>query len=511
MPSIDRTKIPKSYRDYLQTLKEMGELVEINDEVDWYLEMGAIFRHSAETVAPGPIFNNVIGSPKGFRAADFGMGKSSYPGQPWRRLAIMLGMPPESNLMDLQRAYIDAKENGVRHDPNIVDPTQAPCKQNKWVGDDIDITRFPAPWAHDGDGARYLQTAGLNIAQTPDGKWTNWSTNRGMIVSKNTMTGQWWPKQHNGMIWTMWQKEGKDMPWALALGVNPAAATQAGSRCPDWVDEYDMASALIGGPLDMVKCETNDILVPADSEIVIEGVVHHADKEAEGPFGEYPGYLPDETLVFPRQLVTCVTFRDDPILPISLPGVPTDNCHVSMGFFISSDIVVALRKAGLPIIDAMLTFESALHWLVVRVPTDWHERTGWQLEEFARKVGTALWTQHAGNTVTKILLVGEDIDPSNPDQVSWAFATRNHPTATTYYFPELDAFGDGLESYHVQRELVVGGGTSLVVYACLENADRVGRPPKRVLSFEANYPDPVKKRVIENWSRWGFDNGKARS
>jgi hypothetical protein len=67
--SLDRAAIPKSYREYLDILKGMGEMIEIDDEVDWYLELGAIFRHSAETLAPGAIFNNVKGCPPGFRAA----------------------------------------------------------------------------------------------------------------------------------------------------------------------------------------------------------------------------------------------------------------------------------------------------------------------------------------------------------------------------------------------------------------------------------------------------------
>jgi 4-hydroxy-3-polyprenylbenzoate decarboxylase len=501
---VDRTKIPRSYREYLALMKDMGELVEIDDEVDWNLEMGAIFRHAAETLAPMPVFNSVKDAAPGFRAADWGMGKSSHPGQPWRRLAAMMGLPPETPLMEIQAAYIDAKENGHAHPPRILDAADAPCKQNTWVGDQIDLNKIPAPLAHDGDGGRYLQTAGLNILKTPDGRWTNWSTNRAVILDAQTMTGQWWPKQHNGMIWGMWREQKRDMPWACALGVSPVASTQAASRIPAWVDEYDMASALLDEPLDMVKCETSDILVPADAEIIIEGIVEYGTTEPEGPFGEYPGYLPDETTPFPRQKVTCVTFRDNPVLPMSIPGVPIDNCHVTMGFFISSDSVVALKKAGLPVIDGMYLFEAAILWFVIRVPTDWHERTGWTLDEFMKRLGNTFWTEHVGDTVTKILVVGEDIDPSDVQQVVWAFASRNHPTFTTYFFPELQAFGDGIESYHVARELAENRGTSLVVYACLENADRVGRPEKRVMSFDKNYPAPVKQKVLDNWERWGF-------
>ena len=102
--------------------------------------------------------------------------------------------------------------------------------EQKWFGDDIDITKFPAPLAHGGDGGRYLQTAGLNIVRTPDGKWTNWSTARAMIAnppadSRNTLTGSWLPWQHNGMTMHMSSVEdaqsfGGKHTRALALGMS---------------------------------------------------------------------------------------------------------------------------------------------------------------------------------------------------------------------------------------------------------------------------------------------------
>jgi 4-hydroxy-3-polyprenylbenzoate decarboxylase len=501
--AVDRARIPRSYRDYLRTLKDMGELIEINGEVDWYLELGAIFRRTAETLSPGAIFNKIRGCPAGFRAADFGMGKSGTPGRPWGRLAVMLGLPPAADLMSMQRAYLDAIRSGKPHPPRIIDAGKAPCKQNKWFEEDIDLTKFPAPVGHDGDSGRYLQTAGINILRTPDGRWTNWSTNRAKIIDRNHMTGLWLPKQHNGMIWNMWKTEGKDMPWACALGVSPAVATQAGSRCPDWTDEYDVASALLDDAIDMVRCETNDLLVPADSEIVIEGLVSHSEVEVEGPFGEYPGYLPAHTFTMPLQTVTAVTFRDDPILPVSFPGVPTDNCHISIGFFTSADIVVALREAGIPVIDAMLTFESALHWLVIRVPSDWHASTGLKVDDFVKKIANSFWTQHV-QFGTKILVVGEDIDPADPNQVTWAFATRNHPTLSTFHFPDLQSVGSGLEAYHSVNETLRGKG-GLVIYSCLELEERVGLPGMRVLSFETDYPKPIQEKVRANWKGWGFE------
>lgn len=88
----------------------------------------------------------------------------------------MLGLPPATDLMSIQRAYLEAVQSGKQQPPRVIAAADAPCKQNKWLGDDIDISKFPAPVGHDGDGGRYIQTAGINIARTPDGRWTNWST-----------------------------------------------------------------------------------------------------------------------------------------------------------------------------------------------------------------------------------------------------------------------------------------------------------------------------------------------
>ena len=510
--SIDRSRIPRTYRDYLETLKQMGEMVEIDDEIDWNLEMGAIFRLTAESLSPGAFFNRIKGCPEGFRAADLGYAKSGKEGQPWARLAVLMGLPPETDLMSIQSAYIHAKENGTRYPPKIVDPAGAPCKENKWFGDDIDLTRFPAPLGHFGDGGRYIQTGGINIVRTPDGRWTNWSTNRGMIVGPRHMTGLWLPVQHNGMIHQMWKKEKQDMPWALALGVSPAVMTQAAAKCPAWVDEYDHASQLLDDAIDMVKCETNDLLVPADAEIIIEGTVSHCDCVDEGPFGEYPGYLSGSTKENPfgsskprpLQTVNAVTFRKDPILPISLPGVPTDNCHIGQGFFMSADAVIALIKGGIPLVDAMLLMESALHWFVIRVPSDWKEQTGWSVKELMNNIARVYGCpeNHILHIAPKILVVGEDIDPSDPNLVVWAFATRNSPEKGTYLYPAISA-GTTLEPYRAENpHQDVSEG--LVIYSCLAFDGEVAFSLREIMSFENNYPKDVREKVLKNWAKWGF-------
>lgn len=499
---IDRSKIPRSYREYIERLKALGEVVEIDDEVDWYLEMGAILRLASETVAPMPVFNNVKGAP-GFRAAEYGPTRSRTPGKRWRRLAILLGLPEDATPVEMQDAFIEAKSQSP-HPPHIVKGDCAPCKQHKWTGDEIDLYKLPAPLLHDGDRGRYLQTAGAITVTTPDGKWTNWSISRGMIAGKRTMVGLWLPFQHNGQIYKMWQAEGKDCPFAIALGVPPVAMTQLASAPPAWKDEYDFASALLGEPLDMVRCETHGVLVPATSEIVIEGFVSATRTTVEGPFGEFPGYLSDDSHAAPTAEITCVTFRDDAILPICTPGVPIDSTHINGGFFMVADAVVALREGGIPVIDALYTFESASHWFVIRVPDDWHRITGLTVDDFIKKIAHIYFTNHVGHGCSKLIVVGEDIPPDDPDKVTWAFATRNHPTLGVYHFPQYDSEGSGLQIYlDVATKLRGRGG--LVAYSCLPIQEKTNHPLEQTLSFATNYPLPVQERVRKRWRGWGFE------
>jgi 4-hydroxy-3-polyprenylbenzoate decarboxylase len=504
MISVDPKAIPDSYRDFLDWMKKEGEFLEIDDEIDWYLEMGAILRRGAETLSPSPIFNKVKGCPE-FRAAEFGMQKSGTRGKPWARLAPFLGLPLDADVMEMQAAYIKHLDTGKVHPPKIVENKDAPCKENIWLGDDIDLEKIPAPLLHMGDAQRMMQTAGMNIVQTPDGKWTNWSINRSSLIDKKTMAGAWQPHQHNGMIFRMWQEKGEeDMPIAIAFGVPPACAVQSTSRIPDWEDEYDYSSKLIDRPIEMVKCEHSDILVPASSEIVIEGKISLTETCLEGPFGEYAGYLiTTHHSPKPKHTVTAVTFRNKGILPISSPGMPPDSTQIAIAFFQSVDSVMRLKKAGFPIIDGLQNFESAGHYFVIRVKNNWHELTGWKHDEFVKKIADFIWNDHIGGGFSKLVLVGEDVDPSDPLAVLFALGTRNHPEKGTYIPKDAKMWGLGVEGYHSMEDFHSGGG-GLVVYSCIGLEEYTGVPKPSILTFYRNYPKPIIEKVLANWEKWGM-------
>jgi phenacrylate decarboxylase len=134
------------------------------------------------------------------------------------------------------------------------------------------------------------------------------------------------PGQHNSMIRDQWLEQGKDeIPWALSLGAPPAASIAASIPLPPGMSEGHYVSALAEAPLDMVKCELSDLLVPANSEIILEGTFSLKDKALEGPFEDYIGmHFEGEAGNQPLFTVDAITYRDDAILPVSVPGRLTD-------------------------------------------------------------------------------------------------------------------------------------------------------------------------------------------
>src|SRR5262245_31508192 len=132
----------KSLREYINALKAIGELQEIDIEVDWNLEMGAIIRRSYELRAPAPLFKRIKGIDKGFRVLGAPAGISGQKGLAYARIALSLGMHPQSTLREMVEALADA------HDKPPVAPksvSSGPCKENKLLGTDVDLERLPAP------------------------------------------------------------------------------------------------------------------------------------------------------------------------------------------------------------------------------------------------------------------------------------------------------------------------------------------------------------------------------
>jgi len=488
----------KDLRSYISALEALGEVQPIRKPVALDLEIGAVSRRAGETGQAAPLFETIPERP-GFRVLGAPGGVSAKPGQWLARIALALGLPPGVSGREIVAAFASARGRPLVP-PRVVQT--GPCKENIHIGDDVDLMALPAPLLHDGDGGRYLNTFGVICCETPDKSWRSWSIARIMVVDGKRMAGIIAPNQHVGMVRQSWTDIGQDMPFALALGAQPVIPFVGGMPLPEFVSEVDYAGAITGEPIECVRAETVDVLVPATAEIVVEGSVSRTETAPEGPMGEYAGYL-WESAPTPKPVynVTAVTHRDNAILPISVAGEPPEENHTAWGIPNAGEIVFLLREAGFPVATAWSPLESANHWFVVAVEHGWRDRTRLDSDNLCRRMGEILFDKKGGMGTPKYIVVNDDIDISNTKELVWAFATRNYPGSRG----EIVFGGENTNPLvaYIDNAEKAALKTTKVIYNCLDPEHLQGKLPKRS-SFRFIFPAEIQQRVLANWSAYGY-------
>ncbi|WP_408617817.1 UbiD family decarboxylase [Celerinatantimonas sp. YJH-8] len=483
----------KDLREYIDELDQLGDIKNVTREVDPYLEMAAVTRRGYDLHAPAPLFNNIRGAAKGMRAFGAPAAVSSMASQPAARVALSVGLPASASWLDI----VECLTRSIKAEPiapRIVET--APCKQHILHGDEASLDLFPIPYLHDGDGGPYCNTWGTIVARTPDGKWTNWSIARIQKLDAHRMTGLFMLPQHIAMVWEEWRKIGKPMPFALVQGCEPALPIVSSMPLGDYVNEGDYLGGHFGEPIEVVRCETIDLEVPASAEIVIEGHVSLDRDAEEGPFGEYPGYVVTDTSMQPVYHIECISYRDGAIWPFIPEGRPIDEYHTAVGVAMSAQTLSLLRDAELPITTVWSPLETANHWVFVTVPANWREQLpGVNSEAFCKKIAETIWNTKFGSICPIIYVLDDDIDPSNPHDYLWAVATRCHPTKRHVIdygpiLPLLACYTDEERHAHTGER---------IVHDCLQLAPEAGRQPHS--SFRGAYPKEIQDRVLKYWDQ----------
>ncbi|KAE8371645.1 UbiD decarboxylyase family [Aspergillus bertholletiae] len=488
------------FRSFLNVLRENGDLVDIHHEVDPHLEVGAIARRVSERNAKVPLFHNVKGARQGlWKITSNLQSLRQIPEYQCARIALGLGLPVDAQWKEINDKLLKAKR--ARSEPSKILET-GPCKENKLFGDEIDLTQLPAPFLHQSDGGKYIQTYGMHILQSPDGSWTNWSIARAMVSDKRKLVGLCIPPQHNWQIQEMWRKQGKDVPWALALGVPPAAIIAAALPIPDGISELGYVNALTGTPLDLVKCETNDLLVPATSEIIFEGTLSTTETAPEGPFGEYFGHsFKQEPRPCPVYNLDAITYRNEAILPVSVPGKTTDESHVTASMM-AAEILDICHENDFPIVDAFSPLETYASWVVLMVDSERLRSLGTTSEEFCKMIGKVIFSDKRSFLASRIVLVGDDIDIYDFKEVMWAFACRCRPGKDDHIFDDVPGLPLVPFMYNTPRPC--RGGKTVSDCLLATEYTPTGRSWETV-DFRNAYPEGVQQRVLARWADMGLD------
>ena len=480
----------KDLREYLRVLESLDDVERVDRPVSAVLEAAAITRRSTEQQRPAPLFDNVEGAKPGFRLLGAAGALSSNRRHPLARVALSLGLSYDVTARELVD-HLAAAHQRPPIPPKLISADSAPCKQNILLGDDATLDDFPIPLVHEDDGGRYVNTWGIIVARTPDGRWTNWSISRIMMLDGRRMTGLVLPQQHIGVIWQEWGKIGKPMPFAVVQGGDPGVPMIGGMPIPADMDEGSLLGTLYGEPLEVVKCETVDLDVPATAEVVIEGHLSITRDATEGPYAEFHGYALPETSPEPVYTIEAITYRDNPIWPVTATGRPPDDSQIAPAVGVSAELVALLRSAGLPITTAWLLVDTACHWMVITVPRKWRdELPGRSTTEFVHRIGELMSTNRVGHMCPVTYVVDDDIDPSNTSDVLWALGTRVHPTLRQEHWPVPI-----LPWYQCYSEEERHSGRGpILVHDCL--LPPVGDGRAHPATFDTLYPAEIRERVL---------------
>jgi 4-hydroxy-3-polyprenylbenzoate decarboxylase len=180
-------------------------------------------------------------------------------------------------------------------------------------------------------------------------------------------------------------------------------------------------------------------------------------------------------------------------------GEPVEENHTCWGLAVSAQILRQLRRQGFPVTMCFCPFESAAHWLIVTVKRGPEHSI--PRAELARSLGEAIFRSRAGTFIPQVLLLEDDIDPTNLDEVTWAFATRCHPARDLLLFPEEEVLP--LVAW-LSPEERRAARTTKAVWNGLGAPDLPGQRKPIRSSFRHLWPREIQERVVRNWTRYGY-------
>ncbi len=407
-------------REWLKRVEAIGELTKVNQPVDRDEEMSAIsYLVAKQQPSPAVLFER----PRGFDKSPIGAKMLwNILGPSVKRVALTLEEPADTPTVELIRRTKDKLKR--RLPPYEVSAAQAPIYQNTVTGKKIDLDLLPIPRHWPLDGGRYAGTGDAVITRDPDSGYLNIGTYRMMQQGKSQVGLYLSPGKDARLHITRAWQQGKPIHVAAAWGIDPLFMLVGSQTFPKNVSEYEYAGGIKGQPIPVVRGKTTDLLIPANAELVIEGIIRPNSVRSEGPFGEFPGYYGRPEAGCPLVDVTAVHYRSQPILTNALMA-DYPSCEQS-GFFSvirSAKIWDDLDKLGIPGIAGVYSHPAAaggFGMTVISLEQRYAGHAAQVLALAAQVPGGAYYTKW-------IIAVDQDVDPTDMDQVIWAMASRCNP------------------------------------------------------------------------------------
>ena len=409
----------RTMRDFLSSLEQKGLLRRISRPVDRMWEPAALAKWMYQAMPAerrfGMFFESVKGSAIPLVTAALGANAKAY--------ATALDVAEE----DINAAWMKAGRN--RKAPVIVQ--DAMCQEVVITGEDLRLSRLPIPvWTPGKDVGPYITTN--TVTRDLDTGIQNAGVYRTMVRDETSVIPNLAPGRQGHKNVHTWLDKGKAAPIAWVIGASPAVQLAAVANLPYGADEMALAGGILGEPVAMVRAKTVDLMVPADSEIIIEGEILPNETALEGPFGEFAGYMGP---VDPRPVarITAITHRQDPIFYGYTSQMPPSESTTIQSLTNAGVMLQALHdhlgEPGVSDVFIDLTFGGLLAHAVIAMKPGYPGH--------AKKVGRLVadaWP------VKRITVVDDDVDIRDHTHVEWAMNARYNPVRDTVliddvYFP----------------------------------------------------------------------------
>jgi len=399
----------RDLREFLARLEAEDQLRRVMRPVSTRFEIAAGIRRMSDVRGPALLFENVVGHTMRVVGAVFADRKKAL-------LALDVPTPAVGNAKFLE---------GLHHplSPRLVE--RGPCQEVVLTGGDVDLFSLPLPVYSEKDGGAYVSAA-VAISEDPLDGSRNASIYRLMRIDRNHLAVMSHAFQGLGTQIARAEQRGLRLPVALANGVDPVINYASQAKVPHGVDELGIAGAINGAPVDLVRCATVDLAVPATTEIVIEGRFLPNVRRDEGPFGEFMGYYTPvgQNAVFEVLGVTC---RKDAIFHSILCGSAEEVLTLELS--VAANVYQRINAVLPGIID--VTCQPFVLHTVVKIRQ--------QYEGHGRQVLLAVFGAEPTWAKT-CTVVDEDVDIYDMNDVMWAVLTRSRPDKDVLVIPETPSF-----------------------------------------------------------------------
>ena len=485
----------KDLREFISLLEQEGELKRITAAIDPNLEITEIADRCLRNGGPALLFENPKGSSVPLLANLFGNTK---------RIALAMGQKDLEGLRDVGRLLAFLKEpsppkgwrdlwqslpsyKNVLNMPPAVRKT-APCQEVVIAEEDVDIGFLPIQTCWPGD-AGPLVTWPLVITRGPEKERQNLGIYRMQKIGSNKLIMRWLSHRGGALDFKEWQEKlpGEGFPVSIAIGADPATVLATVTPVPDTLSEYAFAGLLRNSKTEVVKSLTNDLQVPANAEIVLEGVIEANEMADEGPYGDHTGYY-NEVERFPVFTIKRITHREDPIYHSTYTGRPPDE-PAMLGVALNEVFVPLLQKQFPEIVDFYLPPEGCSYRMAIVSMKK-------QYPGHAKRVMMGVWSFLRQFMYTKfVIVVDEDINIRRWEDVIWAITTRMDPLRDTVMIDNTPI------DYLDFASPVAGLGSKMG----LDATNKMAGETEREWGSTITMSDEVKARIDSLWQDLGIE------